>query len=91
MFWNRLAFLLSAFVFALVLLFTLLTPSASAQTSASAPSRQGGSSASAQPFDVKGAVNAYLAKSPLRNGRVRTPTLKAATGCCCGISCPPFW
>jgi STE24 endopeptidase len=64
MFWNRRAFLLFAFVFALVLLFTLLTPAASAQTRTSVPSTQSSSTTSPQPFDVKAAVDAYLAKVP---------------------------
>jgi len=60
MFRTRLAILLFSFV----LLAAALVLPASAQTSAPAPVGQGGSTVSAQPFDVKAAVDAYLAKVP---------------------------
>ena len=41
-------------------------------------------------FDVKAAVDAYLAKMPADNAPDPTPTLKEDTGLFCGISWPPL-
>jgi len=91
MFWNRLAFLLFAFVFALVLLFTLLTPAASAQTRTSVPSTQGSSTTSPQPFDVKAAVDAYLAKVPALQRARSDAYFEGGYWLLLWDSCPPFW
>jgi STE24 endopeptidase len=53
-----------AFVPCTILLLTLLAPSVRAQVSPASVMTESGSGAAAQPFDVKAAVDAYLARVP---------------------------
>jgi STE24 endopeptidase len=69
--WFRNALTLLLFLFVFTSSFSLIAPRVLAQASSPNPATQAGSSATSQPFDVKAAVDAYLAKVP-REQRARS-------------------
>ena len=69
--WFRSRLTLLLFLFMFFSSCSLLAPLVLAQANSSNPATQSGSSATSQPFDVKAAVDAYLAKVP-RDQRVRS-------------------